>query len=148
MNRDELQTWLAERTEKVEGCLLWTRGVTNSGFPQVRIEGTNVLVHRFVFAIMEERHPRTVLLNVCGNRRCVLGHVRGHYMETTRSVGSWKANAHRGRPLNATPRTLIAETKKIARRYKRKLRGDVRRLAKREGVHPETLMRYAREVGR
>lgn len=148
MTRGELRLWLEPRTHAAGDCLLWKGAVNSAGFPQASVEGIHVLVHRFVFAVMEERHPRTVLLNMCGNRRCVLGHEREHYIEESKMVGSWKANAHRGRPPNAVPRTLVAETKVLARRSERKLRSDVRRLAEREGVHPETLMRYAREVER
>lgn len=58
-----------ERTE--EGCVVWTKRKTRSGYGQVRYDGKSRSVHRLAWELDNGPIPDGLVVNhICGNRAC------------------------------------------------------------------------------
>jgi hypothetical protein len=66
-DRQHMMAKVTANCEERDGCLMWTRSVNSSGYPQMKIKlpngtRTNVLVHRLVYAITSGRVLEQALL--------------------------------------------------------------------------------------
>ena len=73
MPRKSADERVAKRTVRNgNGCLVWTRSVGASGYPQMSVDGRVRNVHRFLYM---RAHPETSealdVLHTCDNKRCV-----------------------------------------------------------------------------
>ncbi len=65
--------WVKSRTLVTpEGCWLWTVHTTNAGYAQMAHDGTNVLVHRWMYEREVGPIPEGLVIDhLCRNRHCV-----------------------------------------------------------------------------
>lgn len=73
---EHLPAWLQLRTrlDPLSLCWVWTRDLSRTGHPRVRIDGKRVAAHRFIYQYLRGPLPDpkvAVLDHLCRNRACV-----------------------------------------------------------------------------
>ncbi|CCE26131.1 g107 [Yersinia phage phiR1-37] len=69
--KDKMQKILDNIKKDENGCWIWQRSLTGSGYGQIFAEGRNHSVHKYVFELINGKVPnKYVVRHKCHNRKC------------------------------------------------------------------------------
>lgn len=82
MDYDGLPARLREKIKRGDECWLWTASVGSHGYGQIHWQGTTLVAHRLVYALLRGSDLGEVLHHACDTKRCVNP---AHLIPTTRA---------------------------------------------------------------